>query len=71
MKRKETKPLSKHTLNLYEGQTEKLQELHPRLGAAYVIRKLIDKHIAEAEALAAEAVPAPTTAPDFSVEDIQ
>lgn len=70
MKRKETKPLSKHTLNLFEGQTEKLQELHPRLGAAYVIRKLIDKHIAEAEALAAAAIPAPTPTTEFSVEDI-
>lgn len=68
MKRKSDKPLSKHTLNLYEGQAEKLQELHPRLGAAYVIRKLIEKHIAEAETLAAEAVPEPTV--DFNVEEI-
>lgn len=70
MRRKETKPLSKHTLNLFEGQAEKLQELHPRLGAAYVIRKLIDKHIADAEAMAAAAVPAPA-ATEFSVEDIK
>lgn len=69
MKRKETKPLSKHTLNLYEGQAEKLQTLHPRLGAAYVIRKLIDKHIDEAEKMAAEAVPAPPPT-DMSIEEI-
>lgn len=45
MKRKETSPLTKHTLNLYEGQLDKLQELHPRLGAAKVIRTLIDDHL--------------------------
>jgi len=69
VKRKEEKPLSKHTLNLYAGQAERLQTLHPRLGAAYVIRKLIDKHIAEAEAQAALANPVPI-APDFNVEEL-
>jgi hypothetical protein len=68
MKRKEDKPLTKHTLNLYEGQVEKLQTLHPRLGSAFVIRKLIDKHIVEAETLAAEAVPEPRV--DMKVEEI-
>lgn len=70
MKRKSDKPLTKHTLNLYEGQVEKLQSLHPRLGSAHVIRVLIDKHIAEAEKLAAQAIPEPA-APDFKVEEIQ
>lgn len=69
MKRKAEKPLTKHTLNLFEGQAEKLQTLHPRLGAAHVIRVLIDKHIAEAERLAAQAVPAPEV--NFNVEEIQ
>lgn len=69
MKRKESKPLTKHTLNLYEGQAEKLQTLHPRLGAAYVIRKLIDKHIEEAEKLAAEAVPEPQV--EINIEELQ
>lgn len=45
MKRKEDRPISKHTLNLYTGQLDKLQELHPRLGAAKVIRTLVDDHI--------------------------
>lgn len=45
MKRKEDRPISKHTLNLYSGQLDKLQELHPRLGAAKVIRTLVDDHI--------------------------
>ena len=61
MKRKETAPLSKHTLNLYEGQLDKLQELHPRLGAAKVIRMLIKKHlddVTEGAAMSFEPVPA-------------
>ncbi len=45
MKRREDKPISKHTLNLYKGQLDMLQELHPRLGAAKVIRTLIQDHI--------------------------
>lgn len=45
MKRKLDRPITKHTLNLYKDQVEKLQELHPRLGAAAVIRVLVDDHI--------------------------
>lgn len=45
MKRKESKKLTKHTMMLYEGQIDTLQEFHPRLGAAKVIRTLIDDHI--------------------------
>lgn len=54
MQRKETKPITKHTLNLYAGQMDKLQTLHPRLGAAKVIRTLIDDHIRTAEEGAAQ-----------------
>lgn len=68
MKRKAERPLTKHTLNLFEGQMDKLQSLHSRLGAAAVIRKLIDNHIERAEAAAAEAVPAPQ--PTMQVEEI-
>lgn len=68
MKRKAEKPLTKHTLNLFEGQCESLQRLHPRLGAAAVIRKLIDIHIEKAEALAAEAVPVPEAT--FDIEEL-
>ena len=70
MKRRAEKPLTKHTLNLFEGQVEKLQQLHPRLGSAHVIRLLIDKHIERAEAAAAEAIPAPPTL-ELNVEDIR
>lgn len=62
MKRKETAPLTKHTLNLYEGQLDKLQELHPRLGAAKVIRTLIDDHLRNvAEGAAQRFEPVPET----------
>lgn len=60
MKRKESRPLSKHTLNMYVGQLDKLQELHPRLGAAKVIRTLVDDHlrsIAEGAAQRFEPIP--------------
>lgn len=62
MQRKETQPLTKHTLNLYEGQLDKLQELHPRLGAAKVIRTLVDDHIRSvAEGVAQRMEPVPPT----------
>ena len=60
MKRKEDRPITKHTLNLYAGQLDKLQELHPRLGAAKVIRTLVDDHIrsvAEGVAQIVEPIP--------------
>ena len=62
MKRKEDRPISKHTLNLYAGQLDKLQELHPRLGAAKVIRTLVDDHIrsvAEGAAQKFDPIPEP------------
>jgi len=68
VKRKETKPVTKHTLNLFEGQVEKLQSLYPRMGAAFAIRRIIDQHIEEIEGKAAEAIPAPET--KVTVEEI-
>lgn len=69
MKRKEDRPISKHTLNLYAGQLDKLQELHPRLGAAKVIRTLVDDHIrAVAEGLNQIAEPLPE--PNVNIEEI-
>jgi hypothetical protein len=62
VKRKEDQPLTKHTLNLYEGQLDKLQELHPRLGAAKVIRMLIKKHLDDVqEGVAQKFEPVPPT----------
>lgn len=69
MKRKEDRPISKHTLNLYEGQLDKLQELHPRLGAAKVIRTLVDDHIRSvAEGLNQIADPIPPS--NIHIEEI-
>lgn len=62
--------MTKHTLNMFEGQMEKMQELHPRLGAAFVIRRLIDAHIAAAESGAAEHIPAPEAPAAVSIEEL-
>lgn len=63
MRRSESRPLSKHTLNLYAGQYDRLQELYPRLGAAMVIRTVIEDHlrsIAESAAQKLEPIPEST-----------
>lgn len=68
MKRKAAQPLTKHTLNLFEGQYERLQSFYPRVGAAYVIRALIDKHVDELKEKAAQAVP--EQAVSVTIEDL-
>jgi len=45
MKRREDFPLMKVTLNLYDGDFQKLQALYPRLGASKVIRVLVHHHL--------------------------
>ncbi len=42
--------IAKHTLNLYEGDYRKIQELYPEVGAGAVIRKLVRNHIVKVEA---------------------
>jgi hypothetical protein len=49
-KRQSDFPLKKVTLNLYEGDTAKLDLLHPRLGYGLVVRELVRAHIKKAEA---------------------
>ena len=70
MKRKETRPVTKHTLNLFEGQVERLQAMYPRMGAAWAIRRIIDKHVTDIEAQAATAVPEPAPS-NVTVEELQ
>lgn len=41
--------LSKHTLNLYPGDYEKLRELYPDVGAAAVIRRIVRRYIEQIE----------------------
>lgn len=58
MKRREDKPTSKHTLNLYAGDYDKLMGLYPpRIGAAKIIRDLVHAHIRKIEEDAAQRLP--------------
>ena len=43
--RKSKDALQKHTLQLFEGDYAKLQDLHPEVGAAAVIRQIIRQYI--------------------------
>jgi hypothetical protein len=45
MKRKEEVPLNKVCLNLYEGDFQRLQSLHPDIGAGKVIRVLVHSYL--------------------------
>lgn len=45
----ELEPLQKHTLNIFAGDFDRLQRLHPEVGAAAVIRRLIRKYLEENE----------------------
>lgn len=46
------KPLQKHTLNLFEGELEKLQELYGVAKASETIRIIIHNHLRKCEAKA-------------------
>jgi hypothetical protein len=41
--------LQKHTLQLFAGDYAKLQELHPEVGAAHIIRNIIRTYINKIE----------------------
>ena len=56
MKRKENYPLQKVTLNLREGDFERLRVLHGRLGAGKVIRELVMGHLARVDEQVAQKV---------------
>ncbi len=50
MRRREARPINKHTLNLYAGDYTKLQDLYgSRVGAAKVIRDIVHAHIRKIE----------------------
>jgi hypothetical protein len=57
MRRKEAYPLEKVTLNLREGDFDRLQILHGRLGAGKVIRELVIRHIKRVDNHVSQAVP--------------
>lgn len=45
--RRKGEPLKKYSVNLRVGDVERLQELYPRIGASYMIRTLIRRHLRE------------------------
>lgn len=49
MKRSE-QPLQKVTLNLFEGDMERLMAIYPRHGASFVIRNLVRQYVKNLEA---------------------
>lgn len=50
MRRREARAITKHTLNLYVGDYNKLQDLYTtRVGAAKVIRDIVHAHIRKIE----------------------
>jgi hypothetical protein len=58
MKRREDRPISKHTINLYAGDYRKLQALYTtRIGACKVIRDLVHAHIRKIEEDTAQKIP--------------
>lgn len=42
--------LQKHTLNLYEGDYEKLRGFYPDVGAGAVIRRIVRRYLEQIEA---------------------
>lgn len=52
-------PTQKHTLNLYEGDFDRLRELYPHVGASIVIRRLIRRYIEDIERKALQGVTVP------------
>ena len=49
MPRLSDEPLHKHTLLLFEGDYNRLQEIYPEVGAAVIIRQLVRGHIKKFE----------------------
>ena len=58
MRRREDQLITKHTLNLFAGDYNKLQALYgSRIGAAKIIRDIIHAHIRKIEEDAAQRIP--------------
>ena len=53
MRRREDFAIRRHTLNLFDGDFERLQDIHgTRVGASKVIRDLVRAHLREIDRLA-------------------
>jgi hypothetical protein len=46
---KDDEGLQKHTLNLFEGDYEKLRSFYPDVGAGAVIRRIVRRYIEQVE----------------------
>jgi len=66
MRKKEDHPIRKHTLNLYEGDFERLTVLFPKAGAGKIIRTLVRKFVNQVEDTAQQSTP-PTP---IEIEDV-
>lgn len=45
MAKKSNEPLKKHTMLLYDGDYERLQDLYPEVGASIIIRKIVRDYL--------------------------
>lgn len=50
MRNDDEEGLSKHTLNLYPGDYQKLRDLYPDVGAGAIIRRIVRRYIEQVEA---------------------
>ncbi len=64
MPKRSEQSLTKHTLNLYEGDYERVQDLYPDIGAAVIIRKVLRQFIEGIEAQA----PATAEIPNMEIK---
>lgn len=55
-RRRESEPLTKITMNVYERDYERMKALYPKAGATVAIRQLIRSHVMKVEAKTAAAL---------------
>lgn len=48
-RKSEERPLTKHTLHLFEGQYERLKDLFPDVSTAHMIRRILEDFLLRAE----------------------
>ena len=49
MAKRSNQPLHKHTLNLYDGDFQRLGDLYPAVGAAIIIREIVHTFLNKVE----------------------
>lgn len=71
MRRKAEYPLEKQSVNLREGDWEKLKERHPRLGAGRVVRELVIAHVDRVDLQLGEPEVEPAKKADLALLEIK